>query len=1648
MKRMKKIWLLFALTLFAVCCFALSACGNAVVFKFDTDGGEEIAAVECQKGEEYTLPTPAARTGYEFEGWYLTEDFSGAPVVSQTAEEDLTFYAKWTKLYLVTLDVGSGTLSERSFYLKAGENLADALEDRVPTREDFLFGCWQKDGKDLGAGERMPQEDITLTAKYQVKYTVEVYEQALDDPNEYEKAAEPVVGYAYADGQEFTPTVDREGFTLTTHEGNIRSKVLTETPSQNLFRLYFDRSEVTVLFDGNGAEGERTVVTGKYGQTIDLPTDLFVREGYLLLGWSASQTGGEPMYIPHEVFNEEAGEPVEYTLSSSVVLYAVWQQGYVDLFGGSDLIYIVNDEAYLERAGFLFAGEQRGNRALYTFSAENKILLTCKVYDDGTFCYSDSTRASFSASLYSLEENALSDTITLYFTDEFNGLSYSVKDSGGKTDTSSGTYVLDEYGYYHTQFTSGSMRGKDFVFVVDSVQSENGTYVNVFIVRNEEEYELGVLTMFVSVEGSVFPYDEDFLLMLDGFGNAALTYNGSILPLYYTMDTSIGTEVLVLYLSENEVFGTFVIIEEQGVKGYIYFDPTSYGTFKEENGNGNLTLDGVSQGTFMKGATRVSGYYTATESVTGATIVTLVSGTQTYVFAVWSESDESGEEYEYYYEQYDSSYAELLYSGDTIGYPLLIMGTEGNEFTLYMPDASGAYLVPVLEGTVSAHTGEGAYLATVTDVVTDAGLAPSEVDYTSLKSFVFSIGIAETSEGYMSVMYWWAYTTNDNETVGLKEEYSAQEGSGKLVIVGGFAFYTDAEGTEHVGTWQTDDLCCILSDEEGDVIFFKLIDEGKTFVLLDYDLLGYAYLVTEGGEAAPDNYLMLDGLGGAVYFENAGSDAEISTEGKIALTDKDTEFGDDIYQFTSDGKTFELILYTDGTYLYFSVKSETYFGEYKTAAGDTITLDGFSSFASYESADGSTYFVGTYYLYEENLIRLTGHLEDGTAVPFFFEVENRTVTQLGSEFGECAVVENQSIRDEYYSFDGHGKLTVIVIEGEGDDSTEKTVAEGEYSRREDGAYVLTYTYTGKSQTTTIVGSFGVLRLEQGNVTVFIVYYEEVVNVYLNEADWSVLVLDGFGSAERILANGLLESGSYVVISEELIYYCNDDATDACLYEYDAKNGRIVALDFGETGYYTEDLDALLFTSYGFVVYHDETLCFYYLEDDDSVTLYYAAEDLEDVEEDRINRYGYVAVSDFGKFNDTITFENKTYHKNEGFAISFERKAGETAYPIPLEEGNVPLEDLTFAPSDGDFTTIGAVLLTTESGPMQASCYVVRETDDSGNTQLYLLFATTGNGYFRYDITVEYRGEKNSTYSVTGMSAVEEYYSAAEVELYLYLSQLGMAGSITDFSTIRRVIEFDTQGVAGEVYIEADFTELAGYYDVNGDPIEGIDRADCIDIEYYGYSIATFRGSDGYTYHLYFAVEDVDELGVSVYSVLAFTREQQFDVEGDQYKVVTERIIGTDSDAYAIGELLMTTLLEKSEEGDWQELYFDYNFIQGLTEVFIVEDDYDSVKETHYIVSVKDLDWSSEYVVPLFESVTVTVKEARVYYDASQRYAVAIYEDEGKIAYLLDYFAESYYPVMSCELIAADTYAIETADGAHYTVKIEGNTVTVTSSDTN
>ncbi len=142
--------------------------------EFDVDGGNEVEGKKIKKEEGAvlgTLPT-ATREGYFFDGWWNRE-FTEAYDADFAVTEDLTLYAKWIPLYIVTFNTNGHGSAPASQAVVSG-NAATKPDD--PTAPGYAFMGWYMDKActEVYDFNSEVNEDITLYAKWEYSGPTEV----------------------------------------------------------------------------------------------------------------------------------------------------------------------------------------------------------------------------------------------------------------------------------------------------------------------------------------------------------------------------------------------------------------------------------------------------------------------------------------------------------------------------------------------------------------------------------------------------------------------------------------------------------------------------------------------------------------------------------------------------------------------------------------------------------------------------------------------------------------------------------------------------------------------------------------------------------------------------------------------------------------------------------------------------------------------------------------------------------------------------------------------------------------------------------------------------------------------------------------------------------------------------------------------------------------------------------------------------------------------------------------------------------------------------------------------------------------------------------------------------------------------------------
>ena len=1656
--------------------FALVGCTkeNEYTISFQTNGGATISDVTLVEGTTYTLPTPEAREGYNFLGWYATEDFSGEAVTEITSSQNASYYAKWEQLALITLDVNGGKLdSETKLYVAEGTNVYNLVKDLVPTmaKEGYQFGAWFNGDKELHKNTSASLEGITLTAQYKVQYTVEVYVQSLTQDG-YEKSETKIVGYEYA-GKNFTSQQTVEGCKEIAHENSVTSGVISETASENVFKHYFNRNSYKVTFNSNypdDTEDTKTTQEVLFGEMIDIPSN-YQYNGYCLIGWATSADGevvyavdaiSGALYNKPEDFEETPAQ--QFTPVRNTNFYAVWKQGYKDMFGGDDYIFLFGDKVYLLRENVFFQGEYYEEENIFEFlNSKDELLVEGKFLDENTFAYHNGDRDDYVASLYDFSARQLSDDIKIFF-DAYNGITYAEGLLKGDAKESVGTYTIDEYGYYTATFTSGPKKGTEMYFLVGTVKVGD-TDMNAFQVRNEEDIALGSLTRFGVYEGQLVTYRVE--LSLNGFGVATLTTTPAegepTAASYYYTRTDDSITLLNAY---GQAQGVFRIVEQNGKKGFALYDQTFANEYTSENGN-KLTLDGMYTVTYTVGEKTITGYYTlGAQSVMGGQLVNVTDATnaaQKYTFLLRTETsevttekeNENGEMEEvtetvtkYVFEQRNNGYAEYYYK-DAKGYyygPLFVISdAANNKAEIYAYSKTKQY---ALAATGTYTYDEATKLYTFVkekdeEIAPELEIFTEPVDIATIKSFVFALD--STSTQY-SINYWYSSTTEEDVTTDYQVEYTGSKGE-KLTLVAGLAVYTaeNDKGTV-TGLYEIEDGTMAIQVGNS-VIYLQMNEEEKTFVT--YEHTPYmARIAKPNGSVEENAAVYFDGLGGVKYLvvtqDEDGKNVQTEYAATFALTDKTTADGDDIYQLVCQDLEISYLclrLYASQA-VYLFPYNDTYNGEY---TGDGIlTLDGFGYRATYVDKDGANY-TGMYFINAENEVSL---LTD-YGYRYFDLKEGKLFTARGTEYGTYIFMENQGMPGYYLEVNGYGEVTIFKME--------KAEVEGEEAKRIDVATV-PYTlvdgvckieFTDGDKKITWEGEFGSYVYGQYSYRVFIKYNEEVENVYVNGNDWAVLILDDLGNAIKYNTEGQKEEGMYLLITENLLYYVNNAGSDAHIYEYDPATGAAKEQKFNTRGYYTEDLKGLQFSEYGFVIMNGVERNYYNVVEG-NVLIY-----KQDAENPAANQYGFVETN-LGAWGDTLFYNEEIYYKHDGYALSFVRnEATKNSYPVLVNvnadgtENRHPLAEVVFTPAGSEeFTVLGEVTIDGK----QYDAYVTRALNDEEVMETYITIAN-----YRFDITLTYMVENGATicsYEVTGMRLIQNLNS------YSYLSQLyvykiydmflgtNMSASFkNEIGVISLVTEFDAEGKETISYANATFGTASGMVDMNGENLSfekmPYEQQKNEEGKETGVYVITLTPADGQTYKFYFTLQAHSALQQYGYVNIALVRVQEMEKITEGYALTVERIIASDyaSQGYSVGSVFSLNLTKGETE-----LKADILMTYAGSLYYVVRDKNEEgviTKTEYYKIDLQDANSGEieeeKTTVGLYESAEITLVEVETKYTEDGKSFVDVAEGLGITLVSL----EGKLYVATEQTVEGKIYTITLNSGDKYTVQYEGTNVTLT-----
>ncbi len=1605
MKRFKKAILALLMVMACSLCAIFVACKPTVTFS--VDGGEALEAVQVESGTDYKLPVPQ-KEGFRFEGWYLSEDFSGTAVESIKVEEDVTVYAKWTELFTVTLDANGGELSTLSFELAAGEKVFDSLAGLTPTKAGNKFDSWYHNKTQLTTSYAMPAEDITLTAKYKVAYTVEVYKQnaTLDGYD----APEVTTEYDFA-GKTVSPEKTVVGFEETTTADSVYSVTLSEDPAQNVIKLYFNREVYNVSFNTNypveDAENTVETLSVTYGNSVNVPNDLTF-EGYVLAGWSTTPDGkieylsnyiANVVYKATERLDGEAFSPQRHT-----VLYAVWQKGYVDMFGASDIIFLIGDQIYLNRGGVFFAGSYKAEDKSFEFEISETNILTGNFLTDEFYCYYDEERAVFTAYQFDyipqdvngkevfggkiFEENYI-------LLDGYNGIEMFLTGEDGTTLTiKRGSYLIED-GIFHATFTE--LDGEPYSEQVDFTVGTTTSGKNVYILCNQEEIDLGTLTRVAIYNGELVSFKPEYY---------SFTFDG-----YYTANYQVGdqtqsflyhTDGNKLYIYSSGSYGYQLqlearIVEFNGAMSYVIYD-AQYDLDITATDGATLVADGLYKATYTKGETVISGYFeqNMTKSFAGGNIFTIIQADGTTVRLLVKETDvtpddsgsvggEEGEPvepvYEYEIKQLPQGYTEYcFFDGKSAYFRFYIILDEevAGTANFYAYSTETDAIVKVATGAYAYSEATGLYTYTISEHF-DVAADTEPIDVSTMAVIVFGVDNLTFSSGAAyDVMYLHSYTANDvdstqTDLTTLYTSTNYDEDGATITMVSVFATITignnSVTGTYEIGEsdMSATGYLLAISFADGTTLYAEIDQEAKTFTLFTHNVYS-AYRLNADGSINQKETLSYDGKGGATYVDADG----VTHVGKFEETTYTSKIEAPVMRFVSETATFYYFELQTEQAIFFTVWTEDAAKEYTSEEDGDLYIDGCGAYMEYTDALGNTY-TGMYTMPEENVI----YALLGGQVYVYFDIDGESFTLRGFEYGTYILMDNQHTDGILIELDGYETIKLYTVgEDENGESIENVIDTTTYTL--DGSKI-TFTYTDGAEEITIVGVVGYYTAGSNRYNAIFIEHLETVATYVTPDDWSVLVLDSLGNAKRYDTAGNLEYGTAMLITDTMLYYVNSAATNAGIYRYDVTTGEARLVNFPSRSYYTSNFESLVFTEYGFAIFDGTTRYYYDMDDDGNVTIYTYDKNHQDA-----NEYGYVEKA-FGQFDSTKQYDDKEYYITNGYSLFFKRDAATAEkYPYKTTDNNgneqsLAITNLTFTPSGS--AEMNGIQGTITIGENNYTCYIYRTLLEDGSYESYIRVGSIYLG-----VTLTYLGEdeitteSRSIYSITSMKMEVSYNDDGYNSLLYYASMFGIPVANT-YGTISILESFDENGVGQGRGMTISFGADAKMTDMLGNTVFTLETTEYNEVG--NNVIAVPFEKDGYKHCLYFALVTNSYTGDLGYQVIAITNIQTVTV--GEYVFEIQEVIAS-STASNVGRVY-SVKLTKGEGETAVEVEYDHAYIlkDGTVVLYVY-----SYKEgtsvinggTYYEIRLTAKEYTEEETAPVgnvYTSATITPHEMSVYY---------------------------------------------------------------------
>ena len=306
---------------------------------YEINGGTNHAANPSAytiESSAITLQAPV-RTGYDFGGWFVNEDFSENTIgsVGGGSTGEIKLYAKWTPVtYKITYELNEGTnaASNPSTYTIE----TDTITLAAPQKEGFAFGGWFTESDYSGTKQTTIEKGSHVDKKYYAKWLKKCTVSYVTTHSTAPTAI--IVGEGEKLTAEQLPELTTSDYFFGgwyVGETRVEAYSYVVTDDVTLTAKWSDKCTVSYVTVHGTAPEAFTVESGTTLTAANLPS--LKEKGWRFLGWYTSSSYEE---------SKKAG--AGQSIITSMTLYAKWEEftgpddGFVFVEGGT----VVGSDSY------------------------------------------------------------------------------------------------------------------------------------------------------------------------------------------------------------------------------------------------------------------------------------------------------------------------------------------------------------------------------------------------------------------------------------------------------------------------------------------------------------------------------------------------------------------------------------------------------------------------------------------------------------------------------------------------------------------------------------------------------------------------------------------------------------------------------------------------------------------------------------------------------------------------------------------------------------------------------------------------------------------------------------------------------------------------------------------------------------------------------------------------------------------------------------------------------------------------------------------------------------------------------------------------------------------------------------------------------